>query len=125
MAAPPGSPGQSISISSIAWTPTSSSAAFIPAFLYESLWSLGTFILLHSLASRTTNQLRRGELFGIYMIAYGLGRVLMELIRLDSRTLQIGTIDLGLPVATVVSLLVALVMAAWIIGRRRLTSTSP
>ena len=93
---------------------------FHPAFFYESLWSLGTFILLHSLAKRITNPLRRGELFGIYMIAYGLGRVVMELVRLDSRTLQIGSLDFGLPVATVVSLLIAIAMAAWMLWRRNM-----
>ncbi|MCB0008050.1 MAG: prolipoprotein diacylglyceryl transferase [Anaerolineales bacterium] len=96
---------------------------FHPAFLYESLWSLGTFLLLYWLAKRRTNALRQGELFALYMSAYAIGRVLLELVRLDSRTMQLGSIDLGLPVATVVSLLVALAMGIWM-GLRRLRAKS-
>ena len=92
---------------------------FHPAFLYESLWSLGTFLLLYWLARRQASRLRTGELFALYMSAYAVGRVLLELVRLDSRTMQLGSIDLGLPVATVVSLLVALAMGIWM-GLRRL-----
>ena len=64
-----------------------------------------------------------GELFALYMSAYAIGRVLLELVRLDSRTMQLGSIDLGLPVATVVSLLVALAMGIWM-GLRRLRAKS-
>ena len=101
-------------------------ARFHPAFLYESLWSLGTFLLLHQLARRTPTPMRRGELFGIYLIAYAVGRVLMELVRLDSRSMVISGLDLGLPVATVVSLLIAVVAAALIIWKRQgVSQTNP
>ena len=59
---------------------------FHPAFLYESLWSLGAFLLLLTLARRHAPRLKTGDLTALYLVAYGVGRTLLELVRLDSRT---------------------------------------
>jgi phosphatidylglycerol:prolipoprotein diacylglycerol transferase len=89
-------------------------AQFHPAFLYESIWSLLTFIGLYTLLRRYGEQLLPGEITALYLIAYAVGRTLLELIRLDSRT-GVG----GVPIATLVSLLIAVGMAAWLFLRRR------
>lgn len=92
---------------------------FQPAFLYESLWSLMTFMVLHHLAKRYQDKLQPGEITALYLIFYAVGRTLLELIRLDSRTVIVGGIDLHLPVATLVSLMIALLMGLWLFIRRR------
>jgi phosphatidylglycerol:prolipoprotein diacylglycerol transferase len=92
---------------------------FHPAFLYESLWSLLTFVVLHTLAKRYQDKVQPGELTALYLIFYGVGRTLLELVRLDSRTVSLGGVDLNLPIATLVSLVIALLMAIWVGLRRR------
>ncbi|MBT2730642.1 prolipoprotein diacylglyceryl transferase [Bacillus sp. ISL-75] len=52
-----------------------------PTFLYESLWSLTGVIILISL--RKVN-LRRGELYLMYLIWYSIGRFFIEGMRTDS-----------------------------------------
>ncbi|HUM70401.1 MAG TPA: prolipoprotein diacylglyceryl transferase, partial [Chloroflexota bacterium] len=59
-----------------------------------------------------------GELTALYLIFYATGRILLEMVRLDSRTLNLLGLDLNMAVATFVSLLVALIMAAWVLARR-------
>ena len=68
-------------------------ARFHPAFLYESLWSFLTFMLLIYLWRR----LAPGRIVATYLICYGFGRILLETIRLDSNTTG------SLPTASIVS----------------------
>jgi phosphatidylglycerol:prolipoprotein diacylglycerol transferase len=91
---------------------------FHPAFLYESLWSLLTFIVLYILAKRYSDRLLTGELTALYLIFYAVGRSLLELVRLDSRTVAIGALSTNLAIATLVSILIAFLAALWIIYRR-------
>ncbi len=56
---------------------------FHPTFLYESLWNLGVFGLLMFLTFRYS-KLKRGTIFLTYAIAYSMGRVWIEGLRLDS-----------------------------------------
>ncbi len=100
-------------------------STFHPAFLYESLWNLLAFLLLWFLWRRYREQLLAGEIMGAYLILYGIGRVLMETVRLDSRRFSLGAIDFGLPVATMVSILVALAVVVWIYLRRRGAALRP
>ncbi len=58
-------------------------ATFHPAFLYESLWNVGLIGLLLYVERRGWLR-RRGSLFAVYMIGYGVGRFLLELIRTDT-----------------------------------------
>ncbi|MCA9875477.1 MAG: prolipoprotein diacylglyceryl transferase [Anaerolineales bacterium] len=91
---------------------------FHPAFLYESLWSLLTFIVLYTLLRRYGERLLTGELMALYFIFYAVGRILLEQVRLDSRMLNLGFMQLNMAIATFVSLLIAIGMAGWIIVRR-------
>ncbi|MGD2078229.1 MAG: prolipoprotein diacylglyceryl transferase [Chloroflexota bacterium] len=90
---------------------------FHPTFLYESLWSLLTFIVLLTLARRQWRNLQIGDLTALYLVFYAVGRTLLELIRLDSRTVSLAGLDLGLPVATLVSIIIAIPMAGLLIWR--------
>lgn len=92
---------------------------FHPAFLYESLWNLLVFVVLLTLEKRYRDRLFTGDIMAGYLVLYGIGRILLETIRLDSRTFSVGALDTGVPIATVVSILVALGMGAWIVVRHR------
>ena len=81
---------------------------FHPAFLYESLWSLLTFALLFILMRR--GRLLTGDLTALYLIFYGIGRSLLELVRLDSRTVMLGGLEINMAIATLVSIIVAIAM---------------
>lgn len=91
---------------------------FHPAFLYESLWSLLTFAVLYALYRRWQPRLRSGDLMALYLIFYAIGRILLETIRLDSRAVTLGSIELNMAVATLVSLLLAVAMLLWLVVRR-------
>lgn len=59
-----------------------------PTFLYESLWCLIGFILLHILSKKAYKF--RGQIFCGYLVWYGVGRFFIESLRTDS--LMMGTI---------------------------------
>lgn len=59
-----------------------------PTFLYESLWNLIALIVI--LIIRRTRTIRLGDITGIYLIWYGIGRFFIEGMRTDS--LMIGSI---------------------------------
>jgi prolipoprotein diacylglyceryl transferase len=82
-------------------------ATFHPAFFYEALWSLMTVVVLLWLERR--GLLRRGQLFLGYMVAYGVGRFALELLRTDTtfRLLGIsrnGWVAVGLMVGGIVGM---------------------
>ena len=52
-----------------------------PTFLYESLWNVAGFILLHCLTKKRKYD---GQLFTAYLGWYGLGRFMIEGLRTDS-----------------------------------------
>ncbi len=51
-----------------------------PTFLYESLWNLGVFIILMILKR---NKKFDGQIFGLYILGYAIGRVWIEGLRTD------------------------------------------
>ena len=53
-----------------------------PTFLYESLWCLAGFILLHVLSKKCYKF--KGQMFCSYAVWYGTGRLLIESLRTDS-----------------------------------------
>lgn len=57
------------------------SIAVHPTFLYESLWNIGVFLFLRNYSKK---QKFEGELFLIYLVGYGLGRLWIEGLRTDS-----------------------------------------
>ena len=59
-----------------------------PTFLYESLWCILGFVLLHVMSKRLYKF--KGQLFCSYAVWYGIGRFFIESTRTDS--LMIGTI---------------------------------
>lgn len=91
---------------------------FHPAFLYESLWSLLTFFILYFLVTKYAQKLLAGEVMALYLIFYAVGRTLLEMVRLDSRMVDFGFLQLNMAIATFVSLIIAVCMAAWIVIRR-------
>lgn len=73
-----------------------------PTFLYESVWNLTGFIIMIIL--RRTKILKRGDMLGIYLIWYSVGRYFIEGMRTDS--LYVG--DTGIRTAQLISLLMIL-----------------
>lgn len=66
-----------------------------PTFLYESLWCLLGFIVLHIVSKRAYKF--KGEIFALYIMWYGAGRAFIEGLRTDS--LFMGTIRISQMVA--------------------------
>ncbi|WFA04736.1 prolipoprotein diacylglyceryl transferase [Bacillus sp. HSf4] len=81
-----------------------------PTFLYESLWSFTGVVIL--LLLRKAN-LKRGELFLIYVIWYSIGRYYIEGLRTDSLMLTE-----ALRMAQVISIVLIIIAAALILFRR-------
>lgn len=54
-----------------------------PTFLYESLWNLLGFLLLH-LFSKSKKYRYNGQIFALYVAWYGFGRMFIEGLRTDS-----------------------------------------
>lgn len=52
-----------------------------PAFLYEVLWNLALTALI--IAIDRKGVVKRGRLIGVYLVGYGLGRLWIELLRID------------------------------------------
>ena len=74
-----------------------------PTFLYESLWCLLGFVLLHILSKRVIRRFD-GMIFCGYMVWYGTGRFLIEGLRTDS--LMIG--DSGMRTSQLVAIVAVL-----------------
>ncbi|UCG25436.1 MAG: prolipoprotein diacylglyceryl transferase [Chloroflexota bacterium] len=98
---------------------------FHPAFLYESLWSLLTFFVLLTLARRHYKKLQVGDLTALYLVFFAVGRILLEVIRLDSRNVSLAGVDFGIPVATLVSIIIAIPMAGLLLWRHVLQRDQP
>ncbi len=95
-------------------------STFHPAFLYESLWSLLAFAILYTLNKRYYRRLLTGDLLALYLILYAIGRTLLETTRLDSNMVSIGDMQLNMAVATLLSIILAILMAIWrIVAHRR------
>jgi prolipoprotein diacylglyceryl transferase len=89
------------------------SATFHPVFLYESLWNLAIVIPLVLWVEKRFN-LRRGNLFLVYLITYGLARFALEFIRTDN-----ATIVAGMRANQLFAALVVLVAAVFLFIRQR------
>ncbi len=59
-------------------------ATFHPTFLYEMLWNLALVGFLIWIDRRGV--LRPGRLFAVYVLGYGLGRLWVEMLRIDTAT---------------------------------------
>ncbi|MEM7322156.1 MAG: prolipoprotein diacylglyceryl transferase [Actinomycetota bacterium] len=63
-------------------------STFHPAFLYEALWNVALAAFLIWIDRRGV--LRRGMLLPVYVVGYGIGRFLVEAVRIDTATLILG-----------------------------------
>lgn len=53
-----------------------------PLFLYEALWNLAMAVLLVVLDKRI--KFKSGQVMSLYLVVYGVGRIIMETMRLDT-----------------------------------------
>jgi len=88
-------------------------ATFHPTFLYESLWNIALVLFLIWIDRRRV--LRPGALIAVYILGYGLGRLWIELVRID-----FANEILGVRVNVWMSLIAIVSSAVWLIfwGRR-------
>ena len=83
-----------------------------PTFLYESIWNILGFVLI--LILRRTKFMRSGDMIGIYLIWYSVGRFFIEYMR--TAPLYIG--ETGLRTAQVISVLMILLgVAVFVVNR--------
>jgi phosphatidylglycerol:prolipoprotein diacylglycerol transferase len=70
---------------------------FHPLFFYEFIWDLTGFILLMIIGRKLNNKLFNGDLFLSYVVYYGIGRFILEGLKIDVWTIA------GLPTARWIS----------------------
>ncbi|OCI31782.1 prolipoprotein diacylglyceryl transferase [Oerskovia enterophila] len=90
-----------------------SGTLFHPTFLYELLWNVAAAFLLIYLDRRF--RLGHGRVFWLYVLFYTLGRVWIEMLRIDTAELVLG---LRLNVWTSILVGVCALIAFIVIGRR-------
>jgi hypothetical protein len=94
---------------------------FHPTFLYESLWNLAGVALLLVLDKRF--KFRRGMLFWLYVAFYTLGRIWIEMLRIDdAEMITILGVTQRLNVWTSLLLLVAAVVIFIVLARQPRTA---
>lgn len=81
---------------------------FHPLFLYESLWNLGNMFLLLWLERRFSGKLKPGDLLFVYLVAYPVGRFLLDFLRLDAS--MVGGVNANQTFMAVVAALSALTL---------------
>ena len=85
---------------------------YTPTFLYESIWNVIGFIIL--LLIRNNKNVRIGQLSGIYLVWYSLGRFFIESMRLDS--LMIGSFRMAMIMSTILFIIGVILIVT---GRNR------
>lgn len=83
-----------------------------PTFLYESMWNLGVLIFLLCYFKHRKFD---GEIFLLYLAAYGAGRFWIEGLRTD----QLFIPNSSIPVSQVLALALVILGSTWIIIKRR------
>ena len=79
-----------------------------PTFLYESIWNFIGFIVLWLLRRRKYNKI--GEITGMYLVWYSIGRFFIEQLRTDS--LMIGSFKMA-QVASIIMIVVGIIIIVW------------
>jgi len=82
-----------------------------PTFLYESLWNIGVLIILLFYYKHKKFE---GEIFFLYLLGYGLGRVWIEGLRTDQLIIN----SLGVPASQLLAGVLIIVSLAIIIYKR-------
>ena len=80
-----------------------------PTFLYESVWCIALFLILHFFIKKRRKF--KGEIFLLYGIGYGLERMVVEGLRTDSLYIDSTTIR----VSQLLSAVVVVVFTIWLI----------
>lgn len=88
-----------------------------PCFLYESLWCLLSFVVLHFLSKKY--QKYSGQVFYMYLILYGIERTIVEGLRTDSLYLPFQLFGLDIRVSQVLSLLLVIFGIVMLIINRK------
>jgi prolipoprotein diacylglyceryl transferase len=86
------------------------SDTFHPTFLYEALWCFGAALLLLVIERRF--RIRPGGLFALYVLIYSVGRLWIELLRVDPSH-ELGGIRLNVFVAAVAIVVSAAFFVWW------------
>ncbi len=88
---------------------------FHPTFFYEALWNLAMFALLAFVIWRYGERLRRGDGILLYLIAYSLGRVWVEMFRPDAWVMgQLATAQwIGLATVAICSVVLVVRHLGW------------
>jgi prolipoprotein diacylglyceryl transferase len=89
---------------------------FHPTFLYEALWCFAAAAVLLVVERRF--RIRPGGLFALYVLAYSIGRLWIEMIRVDPSH-ELGGVRLNVYVAAVAIVLSAAFFVWWQRGWRR------
>ena len=87
-----------------------------PTFLYESLWNVGVLLFLFWFRKRKKFN---GEVFLMYLIGYGLGRIWIEGLRTDQLLLPV----VGLPVSQLLSGCVVVGCSILVVWKRKKLSS--
>jgi prolipoprotein diacylglyceryl transferase len=83
-------------------------STFHPTFLYEALWNLALCALLLVLDRRKV--LAPGRLFAVYVLGYGVGRLWVEMLRIDQASLILGVrVNIWVSIVAIIGGLVFLV----------------
>ena len=86
-----------------------------PTFLYESLWNVGVLLFLFWFRKRKKFN---GEVFLMYLIGYGLGRIWIEGLRTDQLLLPV----VGLPVSQLLSGCLVVGCTILVVWKKKLSS---
>ncbi len=89
-----------------------------PTFLYESLWNLVGFILIHFISKKRRFD---GQIFAMYVAWYGLGRVWIEGLRTDSLYL----FSTGIRVSQLLAGVSCVAAIAWLAWMLRVKKPQP
>jgi phosphatidylglycerol:prolipoprotein diacylglycerol transferase len=96
------------------------SGKYHPLFLYESIWNFLNMGFLLWLGRRFMSRLKSGDIFLVYLVFYGIGRFLLEFLRLDTSLVA------GIDINQALALVVAILAGALLIWRhRRLQKVEP
>jgi len=85
-----------------------------PTFLYESLWNLLGFVILHNVYKKKKFD---GQMFAMYLVWYGFGRMLIEGLRTDS--LYLGSVRISQLVGAVSCIIGIAIILLYVFSSRR------
>lgn len=88
-----------------------------PCFLYESLWCLLGFVLIHFLSKKF--QKYSGQVFYLYLVWYGFERMIVEGLRTDSLYLPFEVFGMPIRVSQVLSALILIFGIVMLIINRK------